>query len=82
MIDTSIVRPAIDALVREADPLIKDTYDKVTKLGLSYNHEKITRGYYFWFWNLVATHTTHNLIETGAVPRIGNGQFKFESIPQ
>jgi len=82
MIDTNIVRPAIDALVREADPLIKDTYDKVTKLGLSYNHDKMTRGYYFWFWNLVATHTTHNLIETGVVPRMGNGQFKFESIPQ
>lgn len=81
MIDTSIVRPAIDALVREADPLIKDTYDKVTKLGLSYNREKLTRGYYFWFWNLVATNTANKLIETGVVPRMGNGQFKFDSFP-
>lgn len=82
MIDTSIVRPAVDALVRDADPLIKDTYKKVTKLGLSYNHKKITRGYYFWFWNLVATHTTNILIEKGVIVRMGTGQFKFDSLPQ
>ncbi len=81
MIDTSTVRPAVDALVRDADPLIKETYNKVTKLGLSYNREVVTRGYYFWFWNLVATHTLNNLIEKGTVERMGNGQFKFESMP-
>jgi len=80
MIDTGIVKPAVDALVKDADPLINDTYKEVTKLGLSYNRNKVTRGYYFWFWNLVATQTTKILNEKGIVPRMGNGQFKFESI--
>ncbi len=82
MIDTSIVRPAVDALTLEADPLIKDTFGKVTKLGLSYNRDKLTRGYYFWFWNLVATNTTRKLIENGIVDKMGTGQFKIESIPK
>ncbi len=78
MIDTTVVRPALDALAGDIDSLLVHAYFDLKALSQSYGREKASYGMRYWFWNLVASRTLVKLHEQGIIERRGNGQFKFE----
>ncbi|MEA2030429.1 MAG: hypothetical protein U9N55_02375 [candidate division Zixibacteria bacterium] len=80
MMDSSIVRPAIDALVGSADELLATTSDSLQVIAASYGHDNLTRGYKYWFWNLVTSETMDNLVERNVIEHHGNGQFRFDGL--
>jgi len=76
--DTSVVRPAIEALAGDADSLLYDTYYELRDVATSFGHPRLGFGQRYWFWNLVATRTLAQLVDAGVITREGNGHFKFE----
>ena len=80
-IDTSVVRPALNALKGDADSLLVDTYFELRDLATSFGHAKASYGLRYWFWNLTASRTQVKLIQQGVIKRSGNGQFRFTPYP-
>ncbi|RKX28807.1 MAG: hypothetical protein DRP47_03400 [Candidatus Zixiibacteriota bacterium] len=80
VMDSSIVRLAIDALVRPADQLLIDAGDSLQIIASSFGHDNITQGYKYWFWNITATRTMSSLVKAGVIERSGNGQFRFDGL--
>lgn len=77
MIDTLLVRPALNAIKGEADSLLVDTYFELRDLATSFGHAKASYGLRYWFWNLTASRTQVKLVQQGVLDRRGNGQFRF-----
>ena len=77
MIDTFLVRPALNALKGDIDSLLVDTYFELKDLAASFGHDKASYGMRYWFWNLTASRTQVKLVQQGVLARRGNGQFRF-----
>ncbi|MEA3297211.1 MAG: hypothetical protein U9R56_05045 [candidate division Zixibacteria bacterium] len=80
VVDTAVVRPALNALTGDADSLLWQTYLDLRDIAVEYGHKKAAFGIRYWFWNLVATRTLVKLTSEGIVERRGNGQYKFEGV--
>lgn len=79
--DSTVVRPAVEAITAGADSLLWRTYEAVRDMAVDqYGHARLDYGYRYWFWNLVATRTLEALVKRGAVERTGNGQFKITAL--
>ena len=82
MLDTMAVKPMLNALGAGADSLLVETYFRLRDIAVKYGHKKLLYGERYWFWNLTATRTLKKLVDRGVITRRGNGQFKFDGIPQ
>jgi len=82
MLDTSVVRPVLEALARGTNGLLRDAHDKLQDVSLRHGHENIMNGESYWFWNLVATRVVRKLVDMGVVSRQGNGQFRLSALPK
>ncbi len=80
MMDSAIVMPAVNVLTGGLDKKLEETTTKLEKLAKSFGHEKLTKGYKYWFWNLVATKALNKMVDNGVITRRGNGQFRFDSM--
>ncbi len=76
-LDTSFVRPVLAALAKGTDSLLEDAYYKLRDIAVEHGHEKLSFGERYWFWNLVSTQVSKELVDKGVVTRSGNGQFQF-----
>jgi len=78
VVDTSALRPALNALAGDIDSLMVRTYFRLKDLSQSYGRETASYGMRYWFWNLTASRALVKLVQQGVLERRGNGQFKFE----
>ncbi|MBU8934877.1 MAG: hypothetical protein KOO62_12895 [candidate division Zixibacteria bacterium] len=78
--DSTVIRPAVNALTRPADKLLVAAGDRLQTIATSFGHNSLTMGYKYWFWDLVATRALNTLVESDVVTRRGNGQFRFDGI--
>lgn len=77
MVDTAVVRPAIEAITAGTDSLLFRAYTELRDMAVDqFGHPRLDYGYRYWFWNFVATRTLDILIEKGTVTRLGNGQVR------
>ncbi len=77
MVDTAVVRPAIEAITAGTDSLLANAYTELRDMAVDqFGHKRLDYGYRYWFWNLVATRTLDQLIEQGVVSRPANGQVR------
>jgi hypothetical protein len=78
VVDTTVLRPALNALAGDIDSLMVRTYFELKALSQSFGRDKASYGVRYWFWNLMASRTLVKLVQEGVLERRGNGQFKFE----
>jgi hypothetical protein len=78
MIDTTVLRPALNALAGDIDSLMVRMYFRLKELSQSYGRDKASYGLRYWFWNLTTSRTLVKLVQQGVLERRGEGQFKFE----
>jgi len=80
MVDTMVIKPALNALDKGTDSLLVNAYYKLRDVAVKYGHRKLLYGERYWFWNLVVTRTLKKLVDNGVVTRRGNGQFKIDGL--
>ncbi|MFQ5498612.1 MAG: hypothetical protein ACE5FH_02980 [Candidatus Zixiibacteriota bacterium] len=80
IIDTTITRSALNALTSGTAPLLESAYEKLKTIATSHEHQKVSFGHKYWFWNIVATRALDELVEKNVLTRRGNGQFKFDQL--
>jgi len=78
MVDTTVIRPVLQALEGDADSLLVRMYVRLKELAQSHGQEKASYGMRYWFWNLAASRTIVKLVQQGVIERRSDGQFKFE----
>ena len=81
MLDTAVVMPMLEALALKTETLLAGSRSRLAAIARRHGHETVTRGYRYWFWNLVATRTLRKLVDEGVVTRRGNGFYKMDSLP-
>ena len=83
LMDTSVVRPAIEALTAGTDSLLGAVYTDLRDMAVdTYGHARLDYGYRYWFWNLTATQVLGQLLERGVIERLGNGQVRLSEMGQ
>lgn len=80
MFDTTIIKPAIDALTDGSDSLLVDTYLELQGIAKKFGRNNVSLGQRYWFWNLTATRTLRKLTEAGLIEPTGNGQFRLRGM--
>lgn len=80
VMDTSTIRPALQALTSGSDPLLAATYEELKALAVEHGHARLDYGYRYWFWDLTASRVLDLLVERGVVSRRGNGQFQISGV--
>lgn len=78
MFDSSLVRPALEALGGEGIyRLLFDTYISLRdRAADKYGHARLDYGQRYWFWNLTATRTLEKLATIGLVSSTHNGVYR------
>ncbi len=77
MFDSSLVRPALEALGGEGVyRLLYDTYLSLRDKAAEYGHPRFDYGQRYWFWNLTATKTLDKLVDIGLVSPTHNGIYR------
>ena len=78
LIDTARVHLALRHLRKGLPAIISELRADAGAMGGEAGADRNVFGYRYWFWNLVATNVTNELIQRGAVARPGNGNLRFE----
>jgi hypothetical protein len=76
LIDSSFTMPAVRAVTAGAGPILEKAGDDLAALSEKFNHDVLGPGEKFWFWNLVATLTTDQMVEAGTISPLNNGQYR------
>ncbi len=80
-IDTGVVRYGLHSLADGADSLLSYAYYALKDIAWAHGHAKVSFGHRYWFWNYVASRAIDKMREKGMITRRGNGQYRFESVP-
>lgn len=73
--NSKTVQPLLDILAKGTDAAIEGVLADLEKISAGYGREKVTRGYRYWFWNLVASRTLDSLIEKKVVVPFKNDNY-------
>lgn len=79
IVDTTLIRPALDILGLNTDSLLSWAYYGMKAIAIKHGHKKVAFGHRYWFWNLVASRTLTKLTDSGVLSRRDNGQFRFDA---
>ncbi len=77
MMDTALVRSALNTVTHGTEPLLVETYTLLKTLAIDHGHPKLEYGYRYWFWNLTASRILDRLVEQGVLTRKGSGTYQF-----
>jgi hypothetical protein len=80
VLDTGLVHPALRALSKGSDKIVQTAFDSLRTTVERYESGSFVPGVCWWFWNLVSTQTTEQLIEKGTLKRYGNGHYRLEVV--
>jgi hypothetical protein len=80
MLDSSTVQAGVNVFIDGTEEQLEKTKKKLQELAESFGHEPVTKGYLYWFWDLVATRTLDKLVDKGIITRRGNGQYRFDGV--
>ena len=65
----------MDILRRGTDETIQGALADLEKISIEWGREEVTKGYRYWFWNLVASKTLDSLIEQKVVEPFQNDHY-------
>lgn len=78
--DSTIVNPVLRALADSTEPILLDAVQELRKISKEYRPADLSMAERYWFWNLVASRTLKLLVDSRAVTRTGNGQYRLEEM--
>ncbi len=76
--DFSLTNIAVSYLTTGADVLLDKVKKQFNSITAKYQAGDSPASVRYWFWNMVASKTLKGLVDSGALTRRGNGQFKIE----
>jgi hypothetical protein len=74
--DTTLLNPMMRTLDEGVDDILREIAWELRDLSNKHEMGEPLRGTLYWYWNLTATLTLDRLVESGALTRSGNGQFR------
>jgi len=74
--DTLLINPMLRVLDQGVEEILRTTIGELRQIHKEQGYDGLTLGARYWFWNLTATRTVVKLVESGALIRSGNGQYR------
>lgn len=74
--DTLLINPMLRVLDQGMEEILRATIGGLRQIHKEQGYDGLALGARYWFWNLTATRTVVKLVESGALIRGGNGQFR------
>lgn len=80
IMDTTKIRPLIDHLTKNCQPLLDSAYNQLKENAYSHGQDNVYIGHRYWFWNLVSTMTIKDLQKDGILKEREYKFFRFDKL--
>ncbi|UCG62129.1 MAG: hypothetical protein JSV52_02240 [Candidatus Zixiibacteriota bacterium] len=70
-----VAEPLVSVLTAGTEAVLEQSLTSLYEISVGYGRESASRGYRYWFWNLVASRTLEALVERGVLHKQPPGNF-------